>query len=230
MDRVYSVHPNHMRVNRPRHIPDSDAFKQDRLSETAVMHMNARIRIAEICREVADTLPLGSGEADILPYPKIAALDRMFEDIIDEWPVLNVDLSTADNDVRKVAIQRLIGLLSIHARRARFLRPLLRVKDLAPMFEGFRKTCLASVETVMETASMVLSQAVDTPKSTNSDGSAKLTTGSTSSTHTPYRSGLIINHVSNCYSHSSSFYLTNFYFIFYITLERCLFFFFTQRP
>lgn len=193
MDRVYTINPNQMRVNLPRYMPESDKFANGLWSEPAVLHMTLRIRIAEVCREIADALPFGSGDLTTLPYSTIAALDRKFEGILADLPALHLSVSPTDDLFKRLAAQRETGSLAVHARRARFLRPLLQVKDLTPRFHFFRRTCFKSVEAVMEIASRLLSQAVDSPASTNVNNFSATTNRS------PHRSGLIINHVGACY-------------------------------
>lgn len=190
MDRIYTINPKQMRVNLPRYIPESDDFANGLWSEPAVLHMMIRIRIAEVCREVADALPLGSGDLTTLPYSTIAALDRKFEDILADLPALHQSVSPTDDRFKRLAAQRETGSLAVYARRARFLRPFLQVKDLAPRFHVFRRTCFKSVEAVMEIASRLLSQAVDSPASAN------VSNFSATTNRSPHRSGLIINHVS----------------------------------
>lgn len=188
MDRIYTVQPQQMSVNRPSLTPDLDyhtAPSHDLLSETIVLHMNIRIRIAEMSRAIVDALPLGSGDVDTLPYSKIASLDQKYEGILADLPALpTTDFASLDRSKRKIALERSIGIISVNARRAKFLRPLLPIKDMPQRFEAFRKQCLQSTQTVIEIASTVLSDAVDTPKSTSG-----------SNRGSSYHSGLVTMHV-----------------------------------
>lgn len=225
IDRVYSVNPKHMRVNYPRHIPeDSDPtvpLCRD-WSETTVMHQNVRIRLAEVLRETVDALPLGSGDVDTLPYSKIAALDNQFEQIFTEYPPFDMSNIPSDAAPRRITIQRAIGYLSIQARRARFLRPFIQIRNLPEKFEVFRRKCLNAAQIVMETASSVLSETVDTPGSTASDNQRSHSRGTASkSQRSPYHSGLVINHVRNArWSASAARHTTccAFYICFYESL------------
>ncbi|KAI7787372.1 hypothetical protein LA080_016447 [Diaporthe eres] len=191
--RTYTVNPRHMQVNYPRYITDSDPMvaMYGAWAETALLHMNMRIRLGEICRQVVDALPLGSGDIDNLPYSKIAALDRLFEQLQTDIPtvVSTADMNSLDATAQTLAFQRSIGTLSLNVRWARLLRPLLQANNVPKQFEVFRKRCLNSTETVIEIASTILSAAVDSPSSTDS-GNSRMT-----SRRSPYRSGLIINHL-----------------------------------
>lgn len=210
MDRIYTVHPQQMHVNRPSLIPDSDpphaasdpSSHNLLVSETAVQQMNIRIRIAEISREIVDALPLGSGDLDTLPYSKIASLDKKYETILAQLQptaaaTVNTTTTTtttgstspldAHRATRKIALERSIAVLSVSARRAKLLRPLLQIKDMPQRFEVFRKQCLHSTQTVIEIASTVLSETVDTPPNQSARGNR----GGGSR----YHSGLIIMHV-----------------------------------
>ncbi|KAG6353761.1 hypothetical protein INS49_005239 [Diaporthe citri] len=191
--RIYTVNPRHMQVNYPHYIADSDPMvaMYGAWAETALLHMNMRIRLGEICRQVVDALPLGSGDIDNLPYSKIAALDRLFEQLQLDIPtvVSTADMNSLGATAQTLAFQRSVGTISLNARWARLLRPLLQASNVPKQFEVFRKRCLNSTETVIEIASTILSAAVDSPSSTDS-GSNRMT-----SRRSPYRSGLIINHL-----------------------------------
>lgn len=191
--RIYTVNPSHMQVNYPRYIGDSDPLiaTYGEWAETALLHLNMRTRLADICRQVVDTLPLGSADIDHLPYAKVAALDQLFEKLQLDIPIVTstTDMSSPGPATQKLALQRCLGTLSLNARWARLLRPLLQANNLPKQFEVFRKRCLKSTETVLDIASSILSAAVDSPGSTDSGGSHM------TSRRSPYRSGLIINHL-----------------------------------
>lgn len=191
--RLYTVNPRHMQVNYPRYLAESDPMTAmyGAWSETALVHMNMRIGLSEICRQAVDVLPLGSGDIDSLPYSKIASLDRLFEQLQLDIPTMisTEDINSLDAIAQKLALQRSTGMLSLNARWARLLRPLLQANNLPKQFEIFRKKCLDSTETVIVIASTMLSAAVDSPSSADSGNSR------TTSRRSPYRSGLIINHL-----------------------------------
>ncbi|KKY36954.1 hypothetical protein UCDDA912_g03048 [Diaporthe ampelina] len=191
--RTYTVNPRHMQVNYPHYITDSDPMiaTYGAWAETALLHMNMRIRLGEICRQVIDALPLGSGDIDSLPYSKIAALDRLFEQLQLDIPTVisTADLDSLDTTAQTLALQRSVGTLSLNARWARLLRPLLQANNVPRQFEVFRRRCLSSTETVMDIASTILSAAVDSP------GSAGASSSRMTSRRSLYRSGLIINHL-----------------------------------
>lgn len=191
--RIYTVNPKHMQVNYPRYIADSDPMiaSYGAWAETALLQMNMRIRLGEVCRQVVDALPLGSGDIDNLPYSRIAALDRLFEQIkLDMQTVIpTADIGSPNSIAQTLPFQRSIGAISLNARRARLLRPLLQASNLPQQFEIFRKKCLESTEIVIDIASTILSAAVDSPSSTDS-GNSRMT-----SRRSPHRSGLIINHL-----------------------------------
>lgn len=191
--RIYTVNPRHMQVNYPHYIAEFDQMipMYGAWSEMALIHMNMRIRLGEICRQVVDALPLGSGDIDNLPYSKIAALDRLYEQLQLDIPTVisTADTNSTDAIARRLSLQRSIGMLSLNARWARLLRPLLQTNSLPKQFEIFRRKCLNSTETVIDIASTVLSAAVDSPISADSEN------GNLNSRRSPYRSGLVINHL-----------------------------------
>lgn len=203
LDRVYTVNPKHMRVNYPRHVSenkDPNVHLFDDWSETTVTHVNTRIRLAEILRETVDCLPLGSGDVDTLSYSKIADLDQRFVQILTDYPPFDLSSLPVDATLRRIALQRAIGLISVQARHARFLRPFIQIKNLPQKFDFFRRQCLKAARSVMELASSVLSEAVDTPGSVIFDTQRSRARSTGSKSHqSPYHSGLIINHASNAW-------------------------------
>ncbi|KUI65772.1 hypothetical protein VM1G_01373 [Cytospora mali] len=192
VDRVYTVNPKHMFVNRPTYIPGSDQLipSYGEWSEMVMLHINMRIDLGEACRETTDALPLGSGGIETLPYSKAVALDRLYERILDNTPpmVSNDEFNSADEIARRIFLQRSLGKLSLHARRARMLRPLLKANHLPQQFDVLRKKCLDSTEVVMDIAYTVLSEAIDMTGTTRSHIS-------TSARGNPYRGGLVIHHL-----------------------------------
>lgn len=204
-DRVYAINPKQMKVDYPRHLAGSETpgAIHGAWSEVSVLHMNVRIRISEICRDIVDAMPLGSGDVDTLPYSKIAALDKKFEEIVANWPVQDLSASSSDPAARRIALQRSVGIISVHARRAKLLRPLLQIRDMAEKFEPFRRQCLKSAEAVMEIASTALSDTVDTPGSGRSGGTPGLQSGDNGMPplRGPYISGIVISHVRRHLTH-----------------------------
>lgn len=203
-DRIYAINPNHMKVNYPSHIAGSETpgSVHGAWSELSVQHMNARIRIGEICRDIADAMPPGSGDVDTLPYSKVAALDRKFEQLVADWSLQEPPFSSSsDPAARRIALQRSVGILSVHARRARLLRPLLQIDDVAEKFEPFRRQCLTSARAVIEIASSALSETVDTPGLQSGDNGVP-------GPKSPYVNGIVITHVRHQVAHfSQAFHL-----------------------
>lgn len=196
LDRIYSVNPRHMRVDYPRSLSKLTDLGVDSLNdwpEAIIMHMNVRIRLAEVLRETVDALPLGLGDVETLPYSKIAALDKGFEQILNDYPPFDAETAPVDAVSKRVVLQRAVGFLSIQARRARFLRPFIQIKEMPEKFKIFRRQCLSAAQNVMETASRMLSETVATPSSVTSE---KHTPSVESKFYrSPYHSGLLINHV-----------------------------------
>ncbi|ROV95207.1 hypothetical protein VMCG_08564 [Cytospora schulzeri] len=193
INKAYTVNPKHMRVNLPTYIPGSDQLipLYGAWSEVVVLHMNVRIQVGQVCRQITDALPLGSGGIETLPYSRVAALDSLYEHILINIPSAfsKLDENYPDDEMaRRVALQGSLGRMSLYARRARLLRPLLQANNLPRQFDTLRKTCLDSTEVVMDIASRILSDAVDSPASAGSRVA-------TDSRRSPYRGGLLINHL-----------------------------------
>lgn len=92
---TYSVQPKYMKVKKPRNITDEDLATRDAsfsrpLSETtSSSYYLQRIRLGEICREVADVTwnlctVRGPEQAS---YEEIIALDHRFAELLDDIPI-----------------------------------------------------------------------------------------------------------------------------------------------
>lgn len=86
---IYTIQPRHMRVNKPRNIHDGDleregpSFERPLSEPTPMSYFIQRIKLAEICRDVTDVMPLGSF-AEGTSYQSIVALDAKFQAYFNE--------------------------------------------------------------------------------------------------------------------------------------------------
>lgn len=81
----------HMLVKRPRNVNDNDLRQNPLLdppisSPTVMSYYLQRINLADLCRRVADTIPLLNVEISTIDYQDIIALDKRFEAFLEELP------------------------------------------------------------------------------------------------------------------------------------------------
>ncbi|KIX07653.1 uncharacterized protein Z518_02306 [Rhinocladiella mackenziei CBS 650.93] len=90
---TYFLQPRHMCVNIPCNVNDSD-LTHDKppvnlpLSEpTTMSYYIQRIKLADICRNVVDVMPLNGRDLALVDYQDVIALDDKFEAFFQELPV-----------------------------------------------------------------------------------------------------------------------------------------------
>ncbi|KAI0432452.1 hypothetical protein F5Y09DRAFT_144750 [Xylaria sp. FL1042] len=155
LDGTYTVQPRHFIVNRPRNINDSDLNQSDTLTYpshvlTQVSCYLQRIRLSEICREMADARAPGLLGVDITDFNTVSSLDRLFEQALAEMPPsLRQDAPIPEDAPLHHAQQRDLTLLCFNFRRARLHRPFLLHDTDNPLHEASRRQCLTSARIVL---------------------------------------------------------------------------------
>ncbi|KAI1429034.1 hypothetical protein F5Y12DRAFT_589262 [Xylaria sp. FL1777] len=155
LDGTYTVQPRHFVVKRPRNLNDSDLSQNETLTYpshvlTQVSCFLQRIRLSEICREMADSRAPGLLGVDITDFNVVSSLDTLFEKALaDMPPSLRRDAPIPQGAPLHLAQQRDLTLLCFNFRRARLHRPFLLHDTDNPLHEASRRQCLASARTVL---------------------------------------------------------------------------------
>lgn len=158
---TYTVNPKHMRVKRPRNISDEDLATRPAdfnrpLSEPTVMgYYIQRIRLAEICREIADMV--WAKDADQITVEEILGIDRMFDSLLLNLPeFLRLEnghrqkFRDLDQTEPQILVQRYVANLTIHAKRCKFHLPFLLRAAQDSTYSLSRDTCLRCARAVMQ--------------------------------------------------------------------------------
>ena len=91
-DGTYFTHPNHVNVRLPKDCTDDDlALGEENESiigpkPTGMTFFLERLRLAHLCREIADTVPLATSKLMQMPYEQIVALDKKLLEFISSLP------------------------------------------------------------------------------------------------------------------------------------------------
>jgi hypothetical protein len=158
---TYSISLNHMRVKRPRNISDeeletmSESFDRP-LSEPTIMAYNLqRIRLGEICREMADLT--WSKDTDEVSVDDIQRIDASFDNFFAELPMfLRIDsdskIERAQMDIQRpyLRLQRYIINLTAHAKRCKFHLPFLLRASVDSNYTFSRMACLHSARSLIQ--------------------------------------------------------------------------------
>lgn len=91
---VYHLHSQHMQVNLPRNIQDSELldpatpadFEHPLSTPTSASYLIQRIKLAKICKKIVDAMPMSPSTPELLKYEDIVQLDTEFEKLIDDLP------------------------------------------------------------------------------------------------------------------------------------------------
>lgn len=168
---TYLIQPRHVRVNRPRNIDDDDLAHEspvvDRpLSEPTMMsYYIQRIRLADICRSVADSRSFHNLDLASIDYQEIIALDGKFETFFNELP----PFFKTDERSRKesepvmrrypqMRIQRCALAMMGHSRRCKLHQPFLIRRSLDGLYDYSREISLKSAWHVIHTVRLVESE------------------------------------------------------------------------
>ncbi|EAU38550.1 predicted protein [Aspergillus terreus NIH2624] len=147
---TYSIQPSQMHVNQPHYLEscDQDAGNVSMLSTAYFLE---RVRLAEVCRAVVDSLsPLRMIEN--ANYEQVIFLDGKFEDLIRSLPAFfRLDqgselLYTAP----QLTLQRYLIHLGIYTRRSRLHQPFVVAGFTDPKYTFSRNACLNSSRAVLQ--------------------------------------------------------------------------------
>ncbi|KAI1841778.1 hypothetical protein JX266_012045 [Neoarthrinium moseri] len=160
---MYFIQPNQVSVRLPLDCNDNEiSFGQSPEAigvtrPTSMTFYLARVRLAHICRQMADTIPLETSALMRIPYDHIMVLDQKLEDFLCDLPFY----LRLDNESRarsrvletvfpKIPIMRYCIAAAAHSRRCRLHhRFLLRISS-DPRCGYSRRACLASARAVVQ--------------------------------------------------------------------------------
>jgi hypothetical protein len=150
-----------MRVKLPRNISDEDLATKPAdftrpLSEPTVMaYYLQRIKLGEICRQVADMV--WDTDADQVALEDIYSTDRKFDAVLTELPeFLRLEkghqqkFRELDEAEPNILVQRYVVNLTIQAKRCKFHLPFLLRAAHESSFSFSRDACLRSARAVMQ--------------------------------------------------------------------------------
>lgn len=152
-----------MKVRYPRNTNDDDLTNVDHkferpLSEpTSMSYFRQRIRLAEICRGVVDSMPTALSDLDQVEYQDVISLDSKFETFLMEVPVfLRLDEDSRQKSQAigqkfpQIEIQRYLLNLAVHNRRCKLHRLFLVQCSHEPRYLYSREVCLRCARTVFQ--------------------------------------------------------------------------------
>ena len=154
-------------VNRPRNVDDKDLrhdppFDYPISVPTTMSYYLQRINLAELCRCIADTLPMANVDLSPVDYKEIIALDNRFEAFLENLPVfLKIDeLSRVRSEdimqqYPQLRTQRYaLGMIAL-TRRCKLHQPFLVRASLKTHYVYSREVSLQSARSVIRMKRLV---------------------------------------------------------------------------
>lgn len=160
---TYSVHPSHMRVAYPANADDgllTASHGQCNLPLSVPTSMSSfiqRIKLADICRTIVDTLPSTLLSPQELDYDVVLGLNARLQDFVKGLPLFfQLDAASIQqsreicSERPYIAWQRKMIHFSVHTRICRLHRPFLVEALFNPKYAFSRMTCIKSAQAVLE--------------------------------------------------------------------------------
>jgi hypothetical protein len=151
-----------MSTKLPRHIEEVDLINQNAdferpLSEpTASSYLIQRLKLADVCRRVTDSMPLGIVTPDAVPYEAISALDNDFQRFIENLPPFFQSTPEAAIKYRdlyearpEILVQKYTVNVICQTRRCRLHQPFLVRGFVNAAYARSRTVCLDSARSVL---------------------------------------------------------------------------------
>ena len=165
---TYFVQPQHMVVNLIQNIDDEDLASTDHIKDrplsepTTMSYYIQRIRLAELCREAVDLIPMSHHASLTVNYRAVIALDKRFEAFLEELPLF---LRNDEESIRKseqliamrphMRTQRQALSMLTNIKRCKLHHPFLIRGILHESYSYSRNAALKSARAVLEDSRQV---------------------------------------------------------------------------
>ncbi|KAI1371645.1 hypothetical protein F4677DRAFT_435290 [Hypoxylon crocopeplum] len=159
---MYFIHPKHVNVKLPQDYLD-DAIVLGEGNESVIgpppngmSFFLERVRLAHVCREVADIVPLETSKLLQMPYENIITLDERLKDFLSSLPFF-FKLDAASRERSKpleimypqIPIMRYSITNAAHSRRCKLHQRFLLRQSCDPRYSYSRQACLESARAVI---------------------------------------------------------------------------------
>ncbi|KAI8956676.1 hypothetical protein F5Y11DRAFT_365003 [Daldinia sp. FL1419] len=160
---MYFIHPNHIDVKLPKYSFDDEISLSDEIESTSgprpsgIAFLRERIRLAHLCREIADTIPLEASKAMQTPYDNIISLDKKLQEFIASLPFFfKTDAESREKSKKFETVYPYIPHMryaitnAAHSRRCKLHQKFLLRLSLDPRYSYSRLACLESAYEVIQ--------------------------------------------------------------------------------
>ena len=159
---MYSIHPHHLNVKLPKDALDDDlvlgqeASSTNEPQPTGMSYALERLRLAFLCREMADTIPLNTAKLMQIPYEQIMALDGKLQDYLSSLPYFfKSDVESLEKSrlletvYPRIRVSRYCITIEAHSRRFKLHQRFLLRQSVNPRYAYSRRACLESARAVV---------------------------------------------------------------------------------
>lgn len=160
---TYFIHPNYVKVRPPKDCTDDDLVLGEevgssiRLQPTSMTFFLERLRLAHLCREMTDTVPLETCELLQMPYEQIIALDKKLQDFISSLPFFfQIDAESRrrskalETVYPKIPVSRYCIMTEAHSKRCKLHQRFLHRQSVDPRYAYSRRACLESARVAVQ--------------------------------------------------------------------------------
>ncbi|KAI4603763.1 hypothetical protein KJ359_003583 [Pestalotiopsis sp. 9143b] len=160
---MYFIHPDHIHVRFPKDCDDEFlAFDgvDTSASEprpTSMTFFLAKLRLAHLCREITDTVPIETKKLVRIPYESVIALDKKIDAFLSSLPFfLQSDAASREHSrsletvYPKVPLLRFLLLTTAHSRRCRLHQKFLLRLSSDVRYAYSRRACLESARAIIQ--------------------------------------------------------------------------------
>ncbi|KAI1478541.1 hypothetical protein F4774DRAFT_385197, partial [Daldinia eschscholtzii] len=159
---MYFIHPNHMDVRLPKYYFDDEILLSSESETTdgpppnGTAFLLERIKLAHLCREIADTIPPETSKALQIPYERIIELDKKLQDFISNLPFFfKTDPASREKSRRFETVYPYIPHMryaitnAAHSRRCKLHQRFLLRQSYDSRYSYSRLACLESAFAVI---------------------------------------------------------------------------------
>lgn len=159
---TYFIHPNQVNVNLPKDCSDDDLFLGEDNEPmggpqpSGMTFLLEKVRLAHLCREITDVVPLETSKLLRLRYGNIVSLDEKFQDLIASLPFFfKLDVESRQKSKALEMVYPMIPVwryciqTAIHSRRCKLHHRFLLRQSHNPRYAYSRQACLESARTAI---------------------------------------------------------------------------------
>lgn len=160
---MYFINPSHVIVNLPKDCTDEILVLGEAEEPvtgpqpTSMTFFLERLRLAHLCREMTDIVPLEISKLMEMPYEQIILLDKKLQDFNSSLPFffqLDAESRRRSKPLEitypKIAISRYCIITEAHSRRCKLHQRFLHRQSLDSRYAYSRQACLESARAVIQ--------------------------------------------------------------------------------